>query len=89
MTRARSSIATALAVVGLGSACRAQNPPLPNPSLPGAVPPAATAPAPAQPERGPIRGFFRRLTREGKKTRSAHPDWSTGGDAKLSKPWLR
>lgn len=87
MNRVRSSIASALVVVGLASACHAQNPPLPNPSMPGAAP---AAPATVEPERGPIRSFFHRAFTQGKKTpRSAHSDWTTGGDAKLSKPWLR
>ena len=89
MTRARTTlVAAALMVVGLAASnAGAQDPPT------GHVPPGVPAPpaskAPAEPERGPIRGLFHRLRTQGKKGRSAHPDWTTGGDAKLSKPWLR
>ncbi len=90
MTRVRlSSVATALVVVGLAVASsRAQDPP-PGRPAPNPGPPAAPA-ASFEPERGPVRGFFQRMLGGGKKTpRSAHSDWTTGGDAKLSKPWLR
>jgi hypothetical protein len=90
MTRARSSIvAAALLVAGLaGPNARAQYPPPAN-NAPGMATPPAPA-ASAEPERGPIREFFHRLRTQGKKTpRSGHSDWTTGGDSKLSKPWLR
>lgn len=90
MNRVRPSIvAAALVAVGLAaSSTRAQNPPV------SRHPPAAEMPATprysAEPERGPIRDFFHRHFPLAKKTpRSAHSDWSTGGDSKLSKPWLQ
>ena len=89
MNRARPSIvASALVVVGLAaSSSRAQDPPVGR-HAPGMGVPAS--PAPTEPQYGPIRGFFHRHFPQAKKTpRSAHPDWSTGGDSKLSKPWLQ
>jgi hypothetical protein len=90
MTRARMPIvAAALMVASLAASnAGAQNPPTGH-YPPGTKPPAPPASASAEPERGPIREFFHRLRTQGKKGHSGHSDWSTGGDAKLSKPWLR
>lgn len=89
MNRARPSIvAAALVAAGLAaSSARAQGPP-PSRHAPGVeVPPSTAA---TEPHYGPIRGFFHRHFPQAKKTpRSAHPDWTTGGDSKLSKPWLQ
>ena len=82
-------VAAALVVVGLAvSSARAQDPPVSR-HAPG-VEVTPSPPASAEHQYGPIRGFFHRHFPQAKKTpRSAHPDWSTGGDAKLSKPWLQ
>lgn len=94
MTRVRTPLAAALTIAALASAARADGPPLPNPSLPGSTPwasaPEAVPASPAKPPRGPIRSYLQRRFPDAKKTpRSGHSDWTTGGDHKLSKPWLR
>ena len=89
MARIRPSIAAALVVAGLAATrAHAQDPPVSRHAPGMGVP--ATPIATAEPERGPIRSFFHRTFTGGRKTpRSAHSDWTTGGDSKLSKPWLQ